>query len=114
MSHAAPASRAGVGGIHMSITRLYTGPDGQSHLEELDLAAHPELTSLLATKGIVFRSTQPRHFSDWHNAPRRQFVITVSGEAEIGLGDGSEHLVGAGPVNLVEDVTGQAHKTPVV
>ena len=70
----------------MSITRLYTGPDGQSHLEELDLASHPEITTLLATKGIVFRSAQPGHFSDWHNAPRRQFVITVSGEAEIGLG----------------------------
>jgi quercetin dioxygenase-like cupin family protein len=69
----------------MSITHLYTGSDGQSHLEELDLASHPELTELLTTKGIVFRTAQPGHFSDWHNAPRRQFVITVSGEAEIGL-----------------------------
>ena len=69
----------------MSITRLYTGADGQSHIEELDLAAHPELTTLMATKGVVFRSTEPGRFSDWHNAPRRQFVITLSGEAELGL-----------------------------
>ena len=46
----------------MAITRLYTGPDGQSHLEELDLAAHPELTALMATKGGVFRSLAARPF----------------------------------------------------
>ena len=37
-----------------------------------------------ATKGIVFRTTKPGYFSDWHNAPRRQFVITLAGEVEIG------------------------------
>ena len=98
----------------MSVTRLYTGADGQSHLEELDLAAHPELTSLMATKGVVFRSTEPGRFSDWHNAPRRQFVITLSGEAELGFGDGSVHRVGAGHANLVEDLTGKGHTTRVV
>ena len=54
----------------MGITRLYTGEDGQTHIEELDLASHPELTSLMTTKGVVFRSTAPGHFSDWHTAPR--------------------------------------------
>jgi len=47
-----------------------------------------------ATKGIVFRTTKPGHFSDWHNAPRRQFVITLAGEVEIGLGDGTVHRYG--------------------
>jgi hypothetical protein len=98
----------------MGITRLYTGADGQSHLEELDLASHPELTALLATKGIVFRSTNPGHFSDWHNALRWQFVITLAGEVEIGLGDGTIHRFGPGHVNLVEDLTGQGHTTRVV
>ena len=98
----------------MGITRLYTGEDGQSHLEELDLASHPELTSLMGTKGVVFRSTAPGHFSDWHNAPRRQFVITLSGEGEIGLGDGSVHRCGPGHANLVEDLTGKGHTTRVV
>jgi quercetin dioxygenase-like cupin family protein len=97
-----------------TVVGIYTGSDGQSHLEELDLASHPELTELLATKGIVFRTAQPGHFSDWHNAPRRQFVITVSGEAEIGLGDGSVHRFGPGHVNLVEDLTGKGHTTRVV
>ena len=95
----------------MSISRLYTGDDGQSHIEELDLASHPELTTLLASTGIVFRSTAAGTFSDWHNGPRRQFVITLSGEVEIGLGDGSVHRFGPGHVNLVEDLTGQGHTT---
>jgi hypothetical protein len=98
----------------MGITRLYTGADGQTHIEELDLAAHPELTTLQAAKGIVFRTTQPGHFSDWHNAPRRQFVITLVGEVEIGLGDGTVHRFGAGHVTLAEDLTGKGHTTRVV
>jgi hypothetical protein len=98
----------------MSITRLYTGADGQTHIEDLDLASHPALTTLQAAKGIVFRTTQPGYFSDWHNAPRRQFVITLSGEVEIGLGDGSIHRFGPGHVTLAEDLTGKGHTTRVV
>ncbi|HEX9870546.1 MAG TPA: hypothetical protein VGC99_18525 [Candidatus Tectomicrobia bacterium] len=97
----------------MGITRLYTGPDGQTHIEELDLASHPELTSLMATKGVVFRSAEPGRFSDWHTAPRRQFVITLEGEVEIGLADGSVHRYGPGHVNLAEDLTGKGHTTRV-
>jgi quercetin dioxygenase-like cupin family protein len=98
----------------VSITRLYTGADGQTHIEVLDLASHPELTTLQAAKGIIFRTTQPGYFSDWHNAPRRQFVITLSGEVEIGLGDGSTHRYGPGHVTLAEDLTGKGHTTRVV
>ena len=98
----------------MGIMRLYTGADGQSHLEELDLASHPELTTLQPTKGIVFRTSQPGYFSDWHNAPRRQFVITLTGEVEIGLGDGTIRRFGPGHVTLAEDLTGQGHTTRVV
>src|SRR6185295_9792695 len=98
----------------MSITRLYSGSDGQSHLEALDPATHPELTALQAAKGVVFRSTPPGYFSDWHNAPRRQYIITLSGEAEIGLGDGTIHRLGPGDVNMAEDLTGHGHTTRVV
>src|SRR2546429_7709219 len=75
----------------MNMIRLYTGNDGQTHIEELDLATHPELTTLQNTKGIVFRTTKPGHFSDWHNAPRRQFVITLAGEVGIGPAGGPQH-----------------------
>ncbi len=95
----------------MGIFRLYTGDDGQSHIEELDLASHPELTSPQNTIGISFRESPAGRFSDWHNAPRRQYIITLSGEMEIGLGDGTVHRFGPGSVTLAEDLTGQGHTT---
>ena len=61
----------------MGIFRLYSGDDGESHMEELDLASHPELSALHGAKGVVFRSTPPGSFSDWHTAPRRQYIITL-------------------------------------
>ena len=98
----------------MGMTRLFTGADGQSHLEEIDPASRPDLTTLHAAKGVVFRATEPGHFHDWHNAPRRQYVITLEGEVEIGLGDGTVHRFGAGNVTLAEDLTGKGHTTRVV
>jgi quercetin dioxygenase-like cupin family protein len=98
----------------MSMTRLYTGTDGQTHIEEIDPASRPDLTALHATKGVVFRATPPGYFSDWHNAPRRQYVITLEGEVEIGLADGSVHRFGPGHVTLAEDLTGRGHTTRVV
>jgi quercetin dioxygenase-like cupin family protein len=93
--------------------RLYT-KDGQTRIEEMDLTTHPELATLQAAKGVVFRTTKPGHFSDWHTAPRRQFVITLAGEVEIGLADGSVHRYGPGHVTLAEDLTGKGHTTRVV
>jgi quercetin dioxygenase-like cupin family protein len=98
----------------MNISRLYSGSDGQSHIEPMNLETHPELGTLQNAVGIQFRSAEPGHFIDWHTAPRRQFVITLSGEVEIGLGDGSVHRYGPGHVNLAEDLTGKGHTTRVV
>ena len=95
----------------MSIIRLYTGDDGQTHIEELALADHPELSDLQNATGISFRESPAGRSSDWHNAPRRQYVITLSGGVEIGLGDGSVHLYGPGHVTLAEDLTGKGHTT---
>ena len=76
----------------MAIFRLYSGDDGASHMEELDLASSPDLTNLHNAQGVVFRAAPPGRFSDWHNAPRRQYIITLSGGAEIGFRDGSMEM----------------------
>jgi hypothetical protein len=98
----------------MGIFRLYTGDDGQSHLEELDLADHPELTSPLAASTIDFREWPPGHFLDWHPAPRRQYIISLSGTIEIGLAGGRIHRFAPGDARLVEDATGAGHTTRVL
>ena len=98
----------------MGSIRLYTGDDGKSRIEEIDPSSHPNWTTLHNAKAIVFRASPPGTFSDFHVAPRRQYIITLSGEAEIGLADGTVHRLGPGDVNLAEDVTGHGHTTRVV
>jgi hypothetical protein len=98
----------------MAFFRLYTGDDGLSHMEELALDSTPDLTTLHDSKRIVFRAAEPGHFSDWHNAPRRQYIITLSGGAEIGLRDGTIQRLGPGDVNLAEDIAGSGHTTRIV
>ncbi len=97
----------------MIITRIYTGDDGLSHMEDFDLADHPNPESLLSVTSLVFRSHEPGRFSDWHRESRRNYIITLSGQGEIGLGDGTAHKIGPGQVMLVEDLTGQGHTTRV-
>jgi quercetin dioxygenase-like cupin family protein len=95
----------------MSVYRLYTGPDGESHIEELKPAEHQELWQLQATTGIRLQEFKAKQFIDWHPAPRRQWVIILSGELEIGLGDGTLRRFGPGDARLVEDTTGRGHTT---
>jgi hypothetical protein len=98
----------------MGIYRLYSGDDGQSHTEEPHASSHPALTEPQATQLMFFRERPRGLFSDWHCAPRRQYLIIRSGEVEIGLGDGNQHPFGAGTPLLAEDTTGQGHTTLIV
>jgi quercetin dioxygenase-like cupin family protein len=102
------------------IIRVYTGDDGRSHLEELPLDLRPfvdtegaygEGTPLQNATGITFRLSPPGYLLNWHCAPRRQYTITLSGEAEIEVGDGTVKRIGPGDVILAEDLTGQGHIT---
>jgi len=98
----------------MKTHRLYTGPDGHSHIESFDLGKKPDWAKGLPTTQISFRELPRGEFIDWHPAPRRQFVIILSGQLEIGLGDGSKHVFGPGDARLVEDTTGKGHTTRVL
>ena len=57
----------------MQVARLYTGSDGESHFEEIDLPyekiREAENTAMQAATGIQFRRNPPGHFSDFHIAP---------------------------------------------
>ena len=105
------------------IWRVYSGQDGRSHLAEEPLAmkpftdvegAHGEGTALQSTAGIAFRVSPPGYVLSWHCAPRRQYSISLSGAAEIEVGDGTVVCLQAGDVVLAEDLTGQGHITRVV
>ncbi|MDP2604649.1 MAG: hypothetical protein Q8S00_18995 [Deltaproteobacteria bacterium] len=81
----------------MKFYRLYSGADGQSHFAPC-MAGPPATVfdRLHAAKGLVFRNETRSYIFDWHPAPRRQWVITLAGSVEIGLGDGSSMTFGRG------------------
>jgi quercetin dioxygenase-like cupin family protein len=94
----------------MKITRLHTGKDGESHFEEIEV----ETNKLQAGEGIIFRHAPPGSVRNWHPAPRRQYVITLSGQGEIEIGAGAKRRFGPGDVMLADDTTGRGHITRVV
>ena len=106
-----------------TIFRVYSGDDGKSHIEKVELPLTPfvdtegsygEGTPLQEVGGITFRVASPGYVLEWHCAPRRQYTITLAGNAEIEVGDGAVQPVGPGDVLLAEDLTGQGHITRVV
>ncbi len=98
----------------MKITRLFTGADGESHFEEMDvpLADKGDIGKLSAPRtatGIIFRETGGDYDFNWHNAPARQFVIMLEGQVEIETGSGERRRFGPGDILLAEDTTGRGH-----
>ncbi len=43
----------------MGIYRMYTGPDNETHIEELPLSAHPELGESQTVKGPRYWRSSP-------------------------------------------------------
>jgi hypothetical protein len=96
--------------------RLYADANGETHFEDMDVALSPspggsELSALYPASGVTFRRSPIGQFIDWHPAPRRQFVVTLSGEAEVEVSDGEVRTIGPGTVMLAEDTTGKGHIT---
>ncbi len=102
----------------MSIVRIYTGCDQQSHFEDIQLsfggAEKLQSTTPQPASMAVFRRAPVGHILDWHPAPRRQYVVTLSGQWEIECGDGTVRRFRHGDVMLAEDLTGQGHVSRVV
>lgn len=56
-----------------------------------------------------FQETGGDYDLDFHNAPRRQYVVMLVGEVEIETGDGTKRILDTGEILLAEDTTGQRH-----
>ena len=102
----------------MFMTRLYTGPDNQTHAEEVEVKFTPggpgEVSKMLTVTGAELHRGAAGRVSDWHRGPRRQYVITLSGRGELEVADGKKIAVGPGHIELIEDTTGKGHITRVV
>ncbi len=98
----------------MQITRVYTGDDGCSHFEDIeieleDLGASGRISAPWAASAVMFREVDGDYALDYHTAPRRQLVINLSGRVDIEVGDGTVRRLGSGSILLAEDTTGQGH-----
>ncbi|HKY08481.1 MAG TPA: hypothetical protein VJQ55_09575 [Candidatus Binatia bacterium] len=102
----------------MKITRLYTGKDEKSYFEDIELKFGGD-QKILTTDShpatmAVFRCVPRGTVLDLHPAPRRQYLVTVSGSWEIETSSGSKRIFKAGDVMLADDTTGLGHTSRVI
>ena len=90
----------------MRAFKLYTGPDNASHALEGTID-EKDRTDVVA---IHFKETPAHSSYDWHPAPEKQFVITLSGTFEFVTPDGEKFVVRPGDVLLAEDNAGEGHE----
>jgi len=102
----------------MRVTRLYTGDDGHSHFEEVDLPTERvsdgvEVTPLPGAAGVFLRTLDERSnpgSEQFHGAQRRQYAVMLSGHMEVWLRDGSRRVFGPGDILMSEEVSdGEGH-----
>jgi quercetin dioxygenase-like cupin family protein len=95
----------------MKIVRIYSGDDGKTHFQDLDVDAFAKLAVNLGQGDIRVNQGGRPSLAEFHNAPRRQYVVMLSGVTEIEIGDGSKRQLERGDVLVAEDLTGQGHIT---
>jgi hypothetical protein len=109
----------------ITITRIFTGPDGLAHAEDIELNLNARgVTSMFKATGAEFSVRPPTPGAKpgstgatdasspaWHTGPARQFVITLSGHSEVEVSGGVHVVATPGHINLIEDTTGKGHIT---
>ena len=97
----------------MNIYHIYADSDGESHFEDTEIVIEDKgnlgRSELMKATGLFLGEMDSEHGYNWHNAPRRQFVITLEGGCEIEIGDGTKRVFKPGDILLAEDTTGRGH-----
>jgi len=87
--------------------RIYTGTDGLSHVENIELDAQSVMEQVT---GMRVRVSPPGSFSDYHLAPGRRYIINLTGGGQLGVAEGKVDLP-AGSIEYIDDLTGKGHTT---
>ena len=102
----------------MAIVHMYTGDDGKSHFEDINLdfrarEGRPldEVAVVDADSGIRAIRFGTTGSTPLHNAPGRVCVVTLSGAVELEAGDGTKRRLEQGDILIAEDTTGEGHAT---
>jgi quercetin dioxygenase-like cupin family protein len=94
--------------------RIWTGDDQQSRFEEgfiaLESGTQGDLLSgKMPVKTVSFQETASGGTLDWHTAPVRQLVITLSGTLDFETRAKQQFILKPGVVLLAEDTVGGGH-----
>jgi hypothetical protein len=110
--------------IRLSYTRVYATPDGASHFEDIAVPMAPvvdvtgiplvDVATTEQVSALRFSRLEAGWKTDWHPAPRRQFILALTGAIEVTVTDGEARCFGPGSVFLIEDTTGTGHKSRAV
>jgi hypothetical protein len=97
------------------LVRLFTGDDGQSHFTvgEVPWTAANAVNAISAKEAVAeisFEETAAGSHLDWHNAPCRQYVITLSGTLLFETRPGGSLALRPGDILLAEDTAGGGHR----
>ena len=93
----------------MQIVRVYSGDDGESHFQDVTPEEMVVIAGRLGEGDIQLNERQSPSFSDYHTAPRRQYVLHLLGIGEYETADGSKRQLGPGDILVAEDLEGHGH-----
>ena len=90
----------------LSYFREINFEDGES--KELGIYSKP-----ISTKDMIFRESQKAIY-DWHPAPRKQFIIYLSGKVKVEASGGDIEIFENGDILLANDISGKGHISEVI
>jgi hypothetical protein len=110
--------------MHATFTRIVMAPDGGSRFQDAgeslaDGSFAPPAPPLglgeaVAAETVRFIGAPAGWDSPPHPAPARQWVVMIRGTVESTTSDGEVRQFGPGDAVLLEDTTGEGHRTRVV
>jgi len=99
--------------------RVYADSSGESHFGNIDVETKPvdfappapplELSEFVPAERLAFMVMRASWRGGWHPAPRRQFLIVLSGKIECSVTRDEKRLFKQGDVLLLEDTVGKGH-----
>jgi hypothetical protein len=102
-------AQTGQSGARARLFRIYAKSNGDSAIEELEIAQNAgPIPVTQMTASVYGGAARP---PAWHQTPRKQFAVNMTGELEVEITGGARKKIGAGDLVFLEDVTGQGHVT---
>lgn len=98
------------------IVRVYSDANGDTRFEDTGIPLKEagdigKLSEELPARSVIFREVIADYDYDFHNTPKKQYLILIDGEIEIETTLGEKRQFKAGDVLLLEDTEGKGHRT---